>query len=327
MNDSTSISYTAAFILIKLYGLSLDPQLHPLIDQKAREYYSQTVYHLPFPLNLFHKLLQHIGLRKLATVCEDAILPGDLMHLVMRKKYIYEELIRAREDGFEQLVVIGSGFDFAGIRWAMWGGTSFELDKSRTHALKKKLNRMSQFDLSGLWYIPVGDNDTDFNRLLNSHPYFDPEKSTLFIAEGFLDYLSKAQVKQALQAIRSTPARCQRFVFTLFDFDAMDSLYARIIRDSVAAVGEKLGYNIGRAHIEKLLAQYGFIASNIVDPEMMKDEQLIPLGISRPLFSDFYIVRAESIELPGFGILQPAESAPNNNRLFERDLGSIIKTS
>lgn len=326
MSDSTSISYTAAFILIKLYGMSLDPQLHSLIDIRAQEYYRSTVPHLPFPLNSFHRILKYSGVRKLLTSLEDAILPGDLMHLLMRKRYIYEELVRARDEGFEQLVVIGSGFDFAGIRWSMWGGSSFELDRPRTHALKKKLNRLSHFNPPDLWYLPVGENDTDFDGQLRDHPFFDPDKPTIFIAEGFLDYLNKEEVHLAFQAIKNTSDKPHRFVFTLFDFDAMDPLHARIIRDSVAVVGEKLEYNIGRNNIEKLLADYGFLAKSIVAPEVMKHEKLDPLGIDNPLFTDFYIIRADSVEIPQKWISDDTET-PGGNIRFERDLGSIVKTS
>ncbi|HKI43874.1 MAG TPA: class I SAM-dependent methyltransferase [Balneolales bacterium] len=327
MSDSTSISYTAAFILIKLYGMSLDPQLHLLIDKKAQEYYLRTIPHLPFPLNLFHKILKYPAVRKSLITLEDNILPGDLMHLLMRKKYIYEELVRARTDGFEQLVVIGSGFDFAGIRWAMWGGSSFELDRPRTHALKKKLNRVSQFNPPTLWYLPVGENENDFDRMLRVHPFFDPDKPTVFIAEGFLDYLSKEEVYQAFESIKNTSDQSQRFVFTLFDFEAMNPLHARIIRDSVAVVGEKLGYNIGRKHIEKLLAEYGFWARSIVDPHMMRNEKLAPLGIANPLFTDFYIIRADSVEIPETSKPAPVIETNNGNEILEEDLGSILKSS
>ena len=320
MNDSTSISYTAAFILIKLYGMSLDPKLQHLIDKKAQEYYYRTTPHLPFPLNLFHNILKSPTVRKSLITLEDNILPGDLSHLLMRKKYIYEELVRARQDGFEQLVVIGSGFDFAGIRWAMWGGSSFELDRPRTHALKKKLNRVSQFNPSDLWYLPVGDNENDFDRMLRVHPYFDPDKPTLFIAEGFLDYLGKEEVHRAFESIKNATNQSQRFVFTLFDFEAMNPLHARIIRDSVAVVGEELGYNIGRNNIEKLLAQYGFLAEHIVDPDMMKHEKLSPLGITNPLFTDFYIIRADSIEIPATSETIPIAVINNTTELAEENL-------
>ena len=327
MSDSTSISYTAAFILIKLYGMSLDPKLQHLIDKEAQEYYLLTIPHLPFPLNLFHKILKNPAVRKSLITLEDNILPGDLMHLLMRKRYIYEELVKARSDGFEQLVVIGSGFDFAGIRWAMWGGSSFELDRPRTHALKKKLNRVSQFNPPTLWYLPVGENENDFDRMLRVHPFFDPDKPTLFVAEGFLDYLSKEEVYRAFESIKNTSNQSQRFVFTLFDFEAMNPLHARIIRDSVAVVGEKLGYNIGRKNIDRLLAEYGFLARSVVDPDTMRHEKLAPLGITNPLFTDFYIIRADSIEIPGSREPVSFINTSNGSEILEEDLGSVLKSS
>ncbi len=327
MSDSTSISYTAAFILIKLHGMSREPWLHPLIDEKAREYYLKTVPHLPVPLNVFSRLLKSSIVRKLSIALEDAVLPGDLMHLLMRKLYIHEELIRARNDGFEQLVVVGSGFDFAGVRWATWGGQSFELDRPRTHALKKKLNRVTNFNPPTLWYLPIGENDPDFDRLLCAHPFFDPAKSTLFIAEGFLDYLSQDEVHRFFESISNIPSHLRRFVFTLFDFDAMNPLHARIIRDSVAAVGEDLGYNIGRNNIETLLDRHGFRATNIVDTKKMCRDKLDPLGITNPLFTDFYIIRSDYVREPQTIMRNRKLLTQSSDALFEWNLGSTVKTS
>lgn len=307
--------------------MSREPWLHPLIDEKAREYYLKTVPHLPAPLNVFSRLLKSPTVRKLSIALEDAVLPGDLMHLVMRKLYIHEELIRARDDGFEQLVVIGSGFDFAGIRWAMWGGQSFELDRPRTHALKKKINRVTNFNPPTLWYLPTGKNDSDFDKLLSDHPFFDPDKSTLFLAEGFLDYLDEHEVHRVFESISNTSSQLRRFVFTLFDFDAMDPLHARIIRESVAAVGEKLGYNIGRNNVETLLDRHKFRISNIVDTQKMCREKLDPLGITNPLFTDFYIVRSDCLSEPYQIKKEKNLITPQRNGLFEWDLGSTVKTS
>ncbi len=86
---------------------------------------------------------------------EDLVLPGDLMHLLMRKYYIREEIERARNEGYHQVVVLGSGLDYSAIRTAKFELHSFEVDEPDTITLKRKLVEEIHFNHPLLHFVPV----------------------------------------------------------------------------------------------------------------------------------------------------------------------------
>lgn len=295
MNQKKHFSYTATFIIIKLFGLSTDPLFVPLIDEKASIYYKKVVSQLPIPLNFFKFLLKYSWIRRFSIFMEDLILPGDLMHLLMRKAYIKDAICHALNEGYEQVVVIGSGLDFSAIRTSGLNIDSFEVDAGDTINLKYNLIKQLHYQNDHLHFVPVHIRESGIYRELSDHPSFKLNKPTLFIAEGFLDYQELPTIYRILHDMNKLTGNKSRFVFTLFDFNEMDPVDAQIIRDSVKFVGEHLKHNIGRGHIEKLLHSHDFNLRWIVDPLTMKAERLKPLGIKNPLFKGFYIMMAESV--------------------------------
>lgn len=295
MNLKKHFSYTATFIIIKLFGLSCDDTFHCLVDSESADYYSKVVEHLPIPFRFFYFLLKIRWLRKFCILMEDFILPGDLMHLLMRKWYIRHEINLACNDDFRQVVVLGSGLDYSAMRTANRSIPSFEVDEPDTIALKKSLVEEIHYDRPYLHFVPVNIHQDGLYRGLIKNSEFKQDIPTLFIAEGFLDYQDLETIEHLLEDINLLTSGKSRFVFTLFDFSQMSDLHARIIKDSVAFVGEYLGHNIGRDNIDELLERHGMKLDWSVDPETMISEKLDPNGIRNPLFKGFYIMRADSV--------------------------------
>jgi len=294
MNNNKRFSYTATFIIIKLFGLSRDPQFTPLVDKKASEYYEKVISQLPSPLFFFKTLLKNPWLRHFSIFMEDLVLPGDLMHLLMRKVYIKDAIFQALNDGYEQVVVLGSGLDFSAIRTSQLQYNSFELDSPNTIRLKYDLLEKLNYHNPFLHFVSSQIKEKGIVTTLKSHSDFRTDVPTLFIAEGFLDYQELDTIHHILDDMNALTDHKSRFLFTLFDFEEMEPVDAQIIRDSVEFVGEYLKYNIGRDHIEELLHTHDFSLRWVVDPETMNKEKLKPLDIENPLFKGFYIMMAES---------------------------------
>lgn len=294
MQNKKHFSYTATFIIIKLFGLSKNLRFYKLVDEQAGRYYEGVVKSVPFPLYLFRTLLKIRPLRDFATFMEDRVIPGDLMHLLMRKAYMLDQINRAMDDGFRQVVVLGSGLDFSAIRTSLMGIPSFEVDEPDTIELKKNLVSDLHYTNPNLHFAAVNILDDGLFNGLRNVKEFQPGIPTLFIAEGFLDYQKLDTVEQIFHDMDAITEHNTRFLFTLFDFSEMPPLHAQIIKDSVSFVGEYLGDNIGRNRIEELLNRNNLRLNWYVDPEKMKQEKMIPLGIFNPLFYGFYIMTADS---------------------------------
>lgn len=294
MNKNKHFSYTATFIIIKLFGLSKDPKFSTLLGKNASKYYECIVSKLPWPLNFFKNLLKNSGIRHFAIFMEDLILPGDLMHLLMRKVYIEDAVSKALKDGYRQVVVLGSGLDFTAVRTSGLHYHSFEIDSPAMIRLKSDILKKTNYANNNLHLISAQINESGLENILTEHPDFNKDIPTIFIAEGFLVYQDLPTIQGILFDMNRLTGNNSRFIFTLFDFHRMRPINAQIIRDAVEFVGEKLKWNLGFNEFKNLLQQYDYSVKWEVDSKSMKQEKLHPLNLKNPLFKGFYIMTAES---------------------------------
>jgi len=149
--------------------------------------------------------------------------PGSRTSLIARTRLIDSYVASAVENGVQQVVVLGAGFDSRAYRIT---GTEhvrfFEVDHPNTSAVKKAhIARVLGALPCHVQYVPV---DFQRDRLPESlhRARFNPLERSLFVWEGVSNYLTEDAVKSTLSYIGSL-SRGSALVFTYVDRGVIDN--------------------------------------------------------------------------------------------------------
>jgi methyltransferase (TIGR00027 family) len=125
----------------------------------------------------------------------DRIMPGMFEGLGERKIFMNNEVERAINDGFIQVLVLGAGFDTLCLRLAprFPEVSFFEIDHPSTARAKKKgVEEIGQ--PANLTLIPADLGKTKMVDILGADPAWDKNKQTIIVMEGLLYYLRPEDV-------------------------------------------------------------------------------------------------------------------------------------
>jgi methyltransferase (TIGR00027 family) len=193
----------------------------------------------------------------------ESLVPGASNSLVARVRYFDDVVKSCINNGLEQLVIVGAGYDTRAYRIeGMDKIHVFEIDHLSTQ--KIKINNIKQiFDSqpNHVTYIPLNLEIDDFGKKLLETEY-DSSKKTLFIMEGLLMYISPETVDKILSFIVHSSAKES---YVLFDYipssvvDCTCELEAgQNWQKGVTAAGEPFKFGISEGSIESFLTQRGF---------------------------------------------------------------------
>ncbi|MDZ7681064.1 MAG: class I SAM-dependent methyltransferase [Fodinibius sp.] len=196
---SDQLSQTAAFVAIKFYGLSRMPPFQTLFDERVINFYDRLVSTLPAPLGYYHYWLRRSWVRRLYIWSEELLLPGDLLHIVGRKWHLQQMTQQLVDKGYEQLIVLGAGFDHLAHHYAQHGIQCVEFDVPHMASVKRRFleeayPRKTRPSITGL-LLP----DDNLGDALRDNNGIHPHKKTAVVAEGFFDYLQPDTTQQVLQ--------------------------------------------------------------------------------------------------------------------------------
>lgn len=282
------ISHTAAYIAVKFYGLTLDEKLGKHFDPSILDFYEKMVDFLPKHLSWYHDSLTSPFWRKLFILSEEMLLPGDLMHIICRKYYIAQKTDEALKKGIEQVVVLGSGFDHLGAYISQKGIHCFELDHDYMIHPKKRFTESAGYENDHLHFGEIDVRKASVKDLLLESEEFDRKKKTLFIAEGFFDYLSLSPSENIFNDIRDLNFN-NELITTFFSLDELNVFHRLMFRTGVKLVGEALKFKLIREKFVELLDELGYELSDEISYRTMKDEFLRENGIILPILGGFYI--------------------------------------
>lgn len=292
--NSIRISHTAAYIAIKFYGLTKDPKLRGLFDEATIRFYEHMVSFLPRHLSWYQRSLDHTLMRSFFTMTEEALLPGDLMHIIARKYYIGQEVDRALEEGYRQVVILGSGFDHLGARLSAKGIPCFELDMPLMTDRKQAFMETFAYDQTHHHLLPVDVTNQRISRLLKAHPDFKAGRRTLFVAEGFFDYLSYAPSEKVLGDIRDLNRR-NKLITTFFSLDELNLFHRFVFTSGVSLVGESIRSKLTKEEFIEFLSELNFTMESETGYQTMRNELLRPVGIKLPVLKGFYVLVANQV--------------------------------
>lgn len=154
--------------------------------------------------------------QKFGNALEKSILDGQTLHLVLRKRFLDDEVRDALEAGATQVLVVGGGYDTLCMRLAAEfpAVTFLELDHPPTHAVKAKAVESIGAGRPNLHLQGVDLSERSLTEFLGQSDFWSAGARSVVVAEGVLMYLSEEEVLAFLEAVRSTTAVGSRLLFT-----------------------------------------------------------------------------------------------------------------
>jgi methyltransferase (TIGR00027 family) len=151
-----------------------------------------------------HRLLVRFGWsRYVIRLKSERATPGIYEYLLARTAFFDERYARALDDGTEQIVLLGAGYDTRPHRMPSAGGQKvIELDVAPTQQRKREcLRRAGLTEPAGLVFAPIDFNTQTIASVLREAGY-DPARKTLFLWEGVTYYLNGDAVDDVLRFVR-----------------------------------------------------------------------------------------------------------------------------
>lgn len=288
---SHQLSKTAAFIAIKFYGLTRIEAFQQLFDDSVILFYEQVVKNLPVPLCYYHYWLKHNWVRRLYIRFEELFLPGDLLHIIARKWYIRKQITELRNDGFEQIIVLGSGWDDLGFTFTQKKCACFEFEAPLMAKQKRQfLNTCypgKQHPIIVESYLPKNQ----ISDQITEHPKIDHHKKTIIIAEGFFDYLKRDTVVQMLSRIQNYFSDLT-LISTHFALDELFMLHRWSFKAGVKSVGEDLQLNSTIADFRKMVSECDLRIQTEINRKEMTTSLRHKTGTQLSVLQGFYLVVA-----------------------------------
>ncbi len=283
------LSHTAAYIAIKFYGLTLNPKLGQKFDPAILKFYQKMVKYLPKHLSWNSKALASPFWRNFFVWWEELLLPGDLMHIVSRKYYIDQIIKQSLTEGYSQLVVLGSGLDHLGSFWSNKKIHCFEIDTPAMISSKCSFLENEGCINSALHLCALDVTQQSLQEVLGNHPDFDQNKSTLFIAEGFFDYLSLYDAKNVLNEIKEF-CPDHKLISTLFSLDDLNIFHRSMFTSGVALVGESIKLPLNRKGFEDVLIEKEYQIAQQISYKEMEQDLVKKCGLNLSVMKGFYIM-------------------------------------
>jgi methyltransferase (TIGR00027 family) len=189
---------------------------------------------------------------------------GIYEYVIARTKYIDTLFMDALEQGFEQIVIFGAGFDSRGQRFNHLNKKTkiFELDAPITQGNKLRAFKEKKIMIpKNLIYVPINFITESLAEKL-TEAGFEKNRRTLFLLEGVAMYLSDDAIDRTFIFIRDVAGKGSGVVF--------DYIYAGVLRQenkyygekdifkTVAKAGEAWSFALEEGEIETFLDKYDF---------------------------------------------------------------------
>jgi methyltransferase (TIGR00027 family) len=207
----------------------------------------------------------------------DRIFPGVCDAILARTRFIDDCLESAIEEGLQQLVILGAGYDTRALRFDRLKDTVvvFELDHPSTQNAKlQRYRHILHGTPDHIVFVPVNFGGENLARKLFEHGY-DCNLKSFFIWEGMTYYLSAAAVDETLWFIsRNAPDRSV-VVYDYFPSSVVDGTTslkeAKALRMALKSMGEEVLFGLDPVTTEEFLNRRGFdLVQNFTAEEYKK---------------------------------------------------------
>jgi methyltransferase (TIGR00027 family) len=190
------------------------------------------------------------------------LIPGLGDSIRARVRYFDDVVKQSIDEGLEQLVILGAGYDtrayrIEGIKDKV---KVFEVDHPDTQAVKtEKIEDIFGKLPDHVFYVPVYLATKDLCQRLQTKGY-DRSRKTLFLMEGLVMYLSPKAVDEMLAFVVENTSTGSAILFDYFLQSVVDGTceIGKNIRDFLKQVGEPVQFGIDEGIVEAFLADRGF---------------------------------------------------------------------
>jgi methyltransferase (TIGR00027 family) len=182
--------------------------------------------------------------------------------IAARTRYIDEHVNHCIDDGIEQLIILGAGYDSRAYRMERLKEkvTVFEIDLPAIQKLKiQKLKKIIDPLPSNVVYIPIDFNSETLSQRLFQSKY-DKDKKSLFIWEGVTPYLTAEAVDETLYFVANNSKSGSSIIFNYIIKSVVDGTCqlekAAEIRKAFELEG--LLFGIEEGTIESFMSERGY---------------------------------------------------------------------
>jgi methyltransferase (TIGR00027 family) len=201
------------------------------------------------------------------------VVPGVCEAILARTRFIDDLLQAAIEEGLQQLVILGAGYDTRALRFDRLKKDTavFELDHPATQQVKQQRLKQHRLRLPDrMAFIPCRFDREDFTAKLLGGGY-DPDRITFFIWEGVSYYLSPADVDRTLAFIAKCSPAGSAVVFDYFPPSVIDGTCrfeeAVVLRQALKLMGEEIKFGIEPGTIGDFLSARGLVLAKNLTSE------------------------------------------------------------
>lgn len=209
----------------------------------------------------FFRLLLHLPFtRKVFTSM--AAPQGIYEYVIARTKFIDAVFKQAINEGFDQILLMGAGFDTRAIRLNETNCITkiFELDTPIIQ--KAKINQYQKRRINiprNLIFIPINFDHEILSEKLDKAGFIKNKRS-LFVLEGLIMYLQPASVHETFQTIHDYAGDGSLILFDYVRASVLESersLFGEedIVR-TVSRAGEKWHFGLERSDLQEFLRRY-----------------------------------------------------------------------
>ena len=224
----------------------------------------------------------------------DRVFSGGMTLAALRTRCMDDYLKESIDDGIEQLVILGAGYDSRAFRFnALREKVKvFEVDHPDSQRIKKEKVRKIFGSLPDhVVYVPIDyDKDKMAEKLFESG--YDKDLKTMFIWEGVTCFLTAEAVDETLAFVVNNSGEGSSIIFDYAYESVIDGRMkeAEKFRRYAAKRGEPATFGIEEGVIEEFLGKRGFGQVKDMNAKSLEDTYF--KGTNRKTCPFFAIVHA-----------------------------------
>lgn len=253
---------------------------------------------LPLGWRAFLRFFYLTGLRSAVLALRERRMPGTLGAILCRTRYIDDVLKRSLEEGLDQVVILGAGFDTRAYRISSMDGVQvFEVDLPGTRKLKQiRVEKVLGAVPENVTLIGMNFDRENLDEILSAGG-FQKGKRTLFIWEGVTQYITAEAVKNTLEFVSAVSGVGSAIVFTYVRQGIIDGSdrpeWARSFLSFAQKVGSPLIFGLDQDELKGYLSNRGLKLIDDVGAADYQDLYLKPLNRELNVFDAERIAFAE----------------------------------
>ncbi len=206
----------------------------------------------------------------------ERLFPGLGNSIRARVRYFDDFVKNSIDEGLEQFVILGAGYDTRAYRIGGLKGQVkvFEVDHPDTQSVKiEKLKKIFGILPGHVIYVPVDFETDNFGERLVAQGY-DRALKTLFLMEGLIMYIPPEAVDETLSFIVKNSGKGSYILFDYYPESLVDGSCeleaGKNIHNYLIQIGEPLKFGIKEEMVKTFLTERGFSKVQNVNAEEYK---------------------------------------------------------